>query len=572
MTDVISYPLDPTGVNPDNLVSNELWPVTTNRVNGKDLIVPQFGYFYTDSVVLKVNGVDVPRDKYKFTEYYHKASLKYGKQICGSILVTLDPDIRGEYSLTYQTLGGDNSRSATNLVKVFYEKLQLPPVEWDNLYNKPKEYPPLNHQHNLSEIHDLGRILTYLENIRDAIHVMEFPEYNTLMKYINEMLVELEARSIQYMNDTMPTLIERFKAQFTKEYFGLDKLVNMACSTPIEGYKAGHEDFKQTDITENKYLTLSSLVMLKEALYQGVIEKVLTNLGTHELRFMRPLRESILNLTTGSNGSYIGQEMARTHSVPFQSDLYPKDTINSKFLSTVKISTHIEDIALPNLQPIQQGTINLGFDHSDYGVWLGSHLTNKVEDPFQWNAFVMQGTFDELVSTMRRHILDSGDPHEVTKEDILLGDVENLPVVPKESILKMKSDRAYVTLDTMLYFMRAFLQINGWHVKLEEGHKYQFLLDNCQVVFSPAGSCGCEPEAADSLVSEFCIYMLTDSCGDFVPTLEDQCGDGCCYEPFPEGQVGVAPFGDLYGVYLRSDNTTYLKKIAVDSPRCEDPR
>jgi hypothetical protein len=413
-------------------------------------------------------------------------------------------------------------------------------------------------------------MLSYLENIRDAIHVLEFPEYNALMKYVNDMLVELEARSIQYMNDTMPILIEKFKAQFTKEYFGLDKLVNMACSTPIEGYHAGKEDFKQTDIVENKYLTLSSLVMLKEALYQGLLEKVETNIGTHELRFMSPMRKSILELTTGSNGTYIGQDMARHYSVPFHNDLYPRDTIHSKFLSTVKISTHREEIALDNLRPIQQGTINLGFDHSDYGIWLGNHLTNKEEDPFQWNAFVLQGTLDELVSVMRRHIVDSGDPHDVTKEDILLGKVENLPVVPKESILKMKSDRAYLTLDTLLYFMRAFLQINGWHVKLEEGHKYQFLLDNCQVVFSPAGSCGCEPETEDQLIEEFCHYKL--SCPDFIPTLEDKCGDGCCYELFPEGQVGVPPYGDLYGVYLRSDDTTYLKKIATDSPRCEEPR
>jgi hypothetical protein len=470
MTNVITYPLDKTGVNPDNLVENEIVPVTTNRVNGRDLIVPKFGYFYTDSVVLLVDGTPLPRNKYKFTEYYHTASLKYGKQICGSILVTLDDSVVGNYDLTYQVLGGINSRSTQNMVDVFYEKLQLPPISWDNLRNRPFQYRPKDgHLHNLDEIHDLGRILSYLENIRDAIITLEFPEYNALMGYINEMLELIELRSTQYMHDTMPDLIEKFKAQFTKEYFGLDKLVNMACSTTIEGYRAGKESFQETDITDNKYLTLSSLVMFKEALYEGIVDKFSTNIGVSDLRFMMPLRSSILDLTTGSNGSYVGQDMAIQYRVPFDSDLYPSGTIHSKFLSTVKISTHREEIELDNLRPIQQGTINLGFDHSDYGVWLGSHKTNSPEDPFHWNRFVMEGSLSELVSVMRRHTIDYGDPHDVTKKDILLPDVENLPVITKDKIVQMESDRSYMTMDTMFYFMRAFLQINGWHVKLKRG-------------------------------------------------------------------------------------------------------
>lgn len=107
--DVILHKLDPTGINPDNLVENEIVPITTTPIDGKDLNTPKFGYFFTESVVLQVGGVDVPRNKYRFTEYFHKASLKYGKQICGSILV----DVTGITSLVTSNLGPMATSSGT---------------------------------------------------------------------------------------------------------------------------------------------------------------------------------------------------------------------------------------------------------------------------------------------------------------------------------------------------------------------------------------------------------------------------------------------------------------------------
>ena len=221
--DVILHKLDPTGINPDNLVPNEIIPITSTLIDGKDLITPKFGYFFTDSVVLKVNGVDVPRSQYKFTEYFHKASLKYGKQICGSILVDVT-GLSGDYDLTYQALGGNTSRSASNIIDVYYDRLiPTEAVDWNNLRDRPLRFKPKpGHLHNQSEVYDLGRIISYIENIRDAIVLVEFPAYNQLMHYIDQMALVMSDNGSAFLSAHLPDLIDKFKAQFTKEYFGLE--------------------------------------------------------------------------------------------------------------------------------------------------------------------------------------------------------------------------------------------------------------------------------------------------------------------------------------------------------------
>lgn len=261
---VIRHALDRTGVNPANLVSDEEHPLITGENN---IIVPKFGYFYKESVVLTyvADNTPVPRAAYRFTEFFQEASLKYGKEICGSILIE-DKTVVGPVTITYQALGGDNSRSTGNLIDVYYDKLQdMPAINWEDLYERPTQFKPKpGHQFNANEIYDWGRVITYVDSIREAIITTNMPAYGALMVYVEKILAKIEALSKKYLDDHMQEVIDAFKAQFTKEYLGLDKLVNMACATDREGFLAGTQARKQTDITENKYMTpLLRILMLQ---------------------------------------------------------------------------------------------------------------------------------------------------------------------------------------------------------------------------------------------------------------------------------------------------------------------
>jgi hypothetical protein len=155
-----------------------------------------------------------------------------------------------------------------------------------------------------------------------------------------------------------------------------------------------------------------------------------------------------------------------------------------------------------------------------------------------------------LSNVARQHFYDYGNPHEVTKVQIELGLVENLPVVAQKSILEMTSERAYLTMDTLMYFMRAFLLQNAWHVEVDESNKNKFLLDNCQVVYSPCGNCGCDtPSECPPAGTE-----LRRWCGDG-DSVEFQPGDNPPWDPYREELY------DIYGEFTDGNCSTEIRLI-----------
>jgi hypothetical protein len=506
-------------------------------------IVPDYGYFFKDSFVLLDDASSTPIDraKYRFTEYYSEESLKCGKEICGSVI--MDASVTLPVKFSYQVLGGHTSKSTDNILAVHYDKLQaINPVTWDSLIEKPIQYKPKDgHLMNASEVYDWGKTVGYIEGIKQAILTTCMPEYGALFSYIDAMLAKIETLSNKYLDDNMMPIIDEFKKIFTKQYLGLDKIANMACASDREAYLAGALDFKQTDIAENKYMTLSALVSFKEALYEKMVSRFESNLGTTGWRYMDPTRVSVMNIPNGSNRTVIGMDAVLDNHIPYSQDIYPTGSIGRKQITFENI-THFE---------ANKGSAIHAFDHTDDGMFFSVHKTGDVTKVIEpWKKYILGDTLDVLGSIARQHFMDTGNPHEVTKIQIDLGYVENLPVVAQKSILEMTSERAYLTMDTLMYFMRAFLLQNAWHVDIDESNKNKFLLDNCQVVYSPCGKCGCDTPTA---------------CPEAGTELSRWCGDGDSvkfeldadppYNPYHEG------YYNLYGEFTDGNCGTEQRLI-----------
>lgn len=549
---VTRYALDRTGINPANLVSDEEHPIS---LSDQSLIVPKFGYFYKESLVIEdaVSGTPLNAGQYICTEFHQSASLKYGKAIFGSILIT-DDALVNPVKITYQVLGGENTRSAENIIDVYYDRLQPDlAVPWDDLEGKPREYPPKKgHFHNFDEIHDWIRVFRYLDGIRDAIIAGHIPAYNSLMAYIDRIIPFMEQAMYANLNAKLLQLLNEFKAQFTKLYFGLDKVANLGIATNQEGRRAANINFKQSDIAINKYMILSALVTFKEGIYDGLVSKLTTNIGTYDLRYIPPLKQNLFALENGANATYIGMEKARTNNVGYDADIYPEDSRGLTHQTIVKISNGVGH---------RGGLFNL-FNYDVDGMYLGKHDTGSQDQNFFWKKYLIEGVLTGVTDTARRHIQDTGNPHQTNKMQISLDKVENLPVVTKENILNMTSAREYLTMDTVIYFMRAFLQQNAWHVELPEGHRNRFLLDNCQVVFSPCGSCGCSDRSDFQPVPT----PPPPSCPAANTKLREFCSTSPDLEP-EDGEVIEGGY-NLYGVYTDGECGEEVRLLEENSTTC----
>ena len=197
------YELDPTGVNPDNLIVGEIHTLSTLQIRA---IAPVEAPFFTNRLQVYDHNTGALLNRgthYQCVELSEEATLRFGKEICSVILI-IDPAVSGDVRLNYQTLGGLFTNKSEAIAN-FYENVIKDdrPVHWVNVLNKPTEYPPTLHRHLLDDLYGFEAIVVALERIRNAIILSDVPAYEALLDYFNKsqaVMTEKEALSLSPMN------------------------------------------------------------------------------------------------------------------------------------------------------------------------------------------------------------------------------------------------------------------------------------------------------------------------------------------------------------------------------------
>lgn len=190
---IVRYPLDPTGTSTNNLVSGEIQNLTPNR--NVRAIATLYGAFFTESLVVtdtSNNKVLTPGTQYYAAEMYELPTARYGKEICAVILIT-DATVSNQVSLTYQALGGPYGTSATAIISQI-ENLQLDtrPVAWGDILDRPSEFPPAFHLHDIGDVYGFEYLVHAIDRVRDAIEVGDTYQFDQIYSYIDHVNSVLE--------------------------------------------------------------------------------------------------------------------------------------------------------------------------------------------------------------------------------------------------------------------------------------------------------------------------------------------------------------------------------------------
>lgn len=182
----IRHSLDPTGRNPNNLVSNETHVLAASNDLNR-IIIPLYGPIFKEGLVIRVEGssrILVSGEDYITTDLLQDATLTFNKEIVSAIVI-LDLVFVGTLLLEYQVLGGLYSHTVTPVIDAYndYENTNAP-VDWAQVSNTPDEYPPSLHLHNLNEVYGWGPVSTALERIRNAIVLSDVPAFERLAKWV----------------------------------------------------------------------------------------------------------------------------------------------------------------------------------------------------------------------------------------------------------------------------------------------------------------------------------------------------------------------------------------------------
>lgn len=190
---IIQYPLDPTGINPNNAVVNEPHTLPSRTVR---VFATAYGAFYTESLVVRdvATGLPLTKDvQYYAAELYELPSARYGKEICAIVVIT-DPTVSNNIVCDYQCLGGPFGTSAQAIIQQI-ENLNLDdrPVAWGNIINKPSEYEPSHHLHDVGDVYGFEYVVHALDRIRAAIEFGDAASHDAIYEYIDRIEADLLA-------------------------------------------------------------------------------------------------------------------------------------------------------------------------------------------------------------------------------------------------------------------------------------------------------------------------------------------------------------------------------------------
>lgn len=239
---VVRYPFDPTGLDRNNLVLDEQHTLSPNKVR---VFAPNYGPFYSESlrVLDKVTLQPLQAHQYKAVELLKEATVKTGKEVCAVVLI-LDENVSANVEVSYQNVGGlymnDSSAIASMYETVIKDNR---PVDWENVLNKPYEYPPSLHRHLLHEIYGFEPVVVALERIHNAIILGNIPAFERLIQWVKDYMKGLEDRVAFLENKKLDVVTEEEiiagvgngkAVSFERLLFALDKFnFNGTTITPM---------------------------------------------------------------------------------------------------------------------------------------------------------------------------------------------------------------------------------------------------------------------------------------------------------------------------------------------------
>ena len=208
LPNVYRYEFDKSGQNPNNLVSNESH-TTTQRI--RKVIVPHYGHFYTNSVVITdvKTGQVLPASAYFFDDISETIAMLTGLP-AAMVIIIKDQTTSNQFSVTYQAVGGEFSHADIPLLAKKLEEAHLDtrPVDWNNIANKPSSFNPAEHLHPLWQTFGYEHLVYVVERLVQATHLGDERSHEViwealerLRQLVTSKVTEMEGKVNQFVID-----------------------------------------------------------------------------------------------------------------------------------------------------------------------------------------------------------------------------------------------------------------------------------------------------------------------------------------------------------------------------------
>ena len=170
-----TYPTDYTATAQSNVVANEQQVLMGPQGSDHYFLVPFNAPFFKKDFSITVtdgNGGTRRLDEnvdFIYTHKFIEASLSIGMDVFGSITL-LRPDIKGNVSLTYRTLGSPWTLDTVGLTRFLAQKMLNPRVtSWAQINGLPFAFPVVNHPFDVVNLVGQTDLVNAINNLANVV-------------------------------------------------------------------------------------------------------------------------------------------------------------------------------------------------------------------------------------------------------------------------------------------------------------------------------------------------------------------------------------------------------------------
>ena len=422
------YPLDKTGLNPNNLVVDELHTLPNLAIR---CIAPTYGGFYSESVIVKdyVTGRKLIHDvDYKFGEILELPSDQTAKEICGYIVI-YNTQV-SKVTLTYQALGGEYSYSMDSIIEMLNSlDLGNRPVQWGLIVGRPVDFPPTSHFHPSSDIYGMEYVVHSLERVRQAVLMGDVASHDEIYAYIDRSNGEITAVINAVRAELLAHIADKNNPHnTTKAQVGLGSVQDYDIATNIEAV-AG--------TLNTKYMT--PLRVMES------INNMLIPVNAHIANTSNPHNTTKAQVGLGSVQDYgiatTVEAQQGTSNIKYMTPLRVKEAIDIQ--AVAPLNAHIADTNNPhNTTKAQVGLSAV----QNYGIATKVDAeTGSSNILYMTPLRVKEAITIQAVGPLNAHINNQNNPHNTTKAQVGLDLVENFPIATTPEATAGTSDVRYMT-------------------------------------------------------------------------------------------------------------------------------
>jgi hypothetical protein len=430
---IYRYPLDPTGVSPDNLVTGEEHQLSTRTIR---CIAPIYGGFFSDSVLVRdldtgntlIRGID-----YQFGELFEFPTGRYGKEVFGIIAIS-KPNV-SRVSISYQTLGGNYSYSMDAIIAMI-DSLDIGdrPVNWGSLIDRPTLFEPATHWHDIGDVYGFEYLVHAVEQLRNAILIGDVASHDEIYLYMDRLAAEqalVIASVLKVANDHIAD--KNNPHVVTKAQVGLSL---------VENYSIATQPVMDAGSSNTAYLTPVTV-------YKHVTDRAVTPLSNHVGDKNNPHAVTKVQTGLGNVENYgistTAEATAGTSNVVYMTPLRVKEAIALQ--AGAVLTTHTGDVNNPHATTKAQVGLSLV---ENYTLSTEPQATAGLINTAYMTPLRTKEAIGKIAGDMLAvHTVLTNNPHGVTKAQVGLGNVENYTIATQTQVDAGAVNNVYVTPGTV---------------------------------------------------------------------------------------------------------------------------